>query len=232
MKFLLLSLLPLAVDLAAARPARQAESAALTRRNSPNPPAESPERSESEKPTPNASTSLFSEPDGYDYSTPLDVNIPSDAAAQFLGLGDDEVAELESMFTDDKAVNVATRPGLKLPEDAYDFSTAFLDDGNLNVALFGTDGSVVDDDTKQVDGKKTEKTDVKTYRPDFPIPDAATFDPKVADFFDEKGLPTKVVFSPTDDYKAKIDLPAPATTPTPQTDYSLFLDNSPILQRR
>lgn len=224
MKFLLLSLLPLAVDLAAARPAVQAESAALTRRNSPPPPADLLQRPEQ------PGSALFSQPEGYDYSSPLKIDLTSDAAAQFLGLGDDEVADLESMFTDDKPVNVATRPGLKIPEDAYDVSTAFLNDGSSDIAFFDIDGTLTGDDTTPAGDKATDKTSYKAYRPGFPVPDPASFDPKATDFFDDKGLPTKVVFSPTDDYKAMINFPTPTVSAAPSTDYSLFLNNPPAPQ--
>lgn len=233
MKFLLLSLLPLAVDLAAARPAPQEESAALTRRSSPPPPADELQRSEESDKTFSDDISMFDEPAGLDYVSDLPVKFATDAANRFYNLGDEDLANLESFFTDDKDISVATRPGLKLP-DGYDFSTAFFNDvEGSDVALFGPDGSVLDDATKVVSDKEDKTSDSKAFRPPFSVPDTpATFDPKATDIFDDKGLPTKVVFSPNDNYKVKIDLPAPATTPTPQTDYSQFLvtPSTPILQ--
>lgn len=227
MKFLLLSLLPLAVELASARPALQDETAALTRRSSPPPPPEEllqrPEGTDSDKvaQTP-SSTSEFSNAPGDDYSHELGVKFASDAAGRFLGLGEDDVADLESMFTDDKAIDVAIRPGSKLP-DPYDFSTAFWNEESPDVALFNNDDSLIED-------KGTEKTDPKsfeTYAPPFPLPGAApTFDSKDLDIFDAAGLPSKVTFDPNN-YKLKLDLPAPATSPSPQTDYSLFLTTPP-----
>ena len=222
MKLLLLSLLPLAVNLAAARPALQEGSAALTRRTSPVPqPQERPEDSDSVKSTPDE-TSLwqFSEQPGFDYSQDLAVDFPTDAAGRFLGLDEDEVADLQSIFTDDKKFDVAIRPGASIP-DAYEFSTAFLPEPSSD----DTDGSVIEDDQKPVEDKGAEKsTDFKTYRPDFPLPDSApTFDAIDTDIFDEDGLPTKVVFSPNEDYSQKLDIPAPAVTPDPQRDYGQFI---------
>lgn len=221
MKLFLLSLLPLAVDLAAARPALQEESAALTRRTSPLPePQERPEEVDSTKSTPDEDSSwLFAEPPGFDYSQDIDVKFATDAASRFYGLDEDELADLRSIFTDDKDFGIAIRPGPKIP-DSYEFSNAFLPE----ISSEDTDGSVVEDDPKVVEDKGVEKsTEFKTFRPDFPIPEGTPlFDAKDLDIFDEAGLPTKVVFSADEPYSLKLDLPAPAVTPDPQKDYSQF----------
>lgn len=217
MKLLLLSLLPLAADLAVARPALQEDSTALARRLAPLPePQERPEDAESEKPITDDSTWIFSDPHDLDYSDDLPVNFDTISSGRFLGLDNDEIAELPRISIDGKQdFDVAIRPGLKL-DDKYDFTSAFLG-GDADTPDF------VKQDPKGTNDNKDGKGDYKTIPPPVVL-GTPTFDPGVTDFFDNNGLPV-VAFNANDDYSttANLNLPPPAVSLSPSAVYSPFV---------
>lgn len=252
MKLLLLSLLPLAADLAGARPAPREDSPALTRPRDEYPAQDelsaylAPAADEaSEDLTPDQRPSgQFPYPDsdffpdvpngGFAadqpdelFSQQLTADFGTDAAKSFYGLDDDEIASLQSIFTDDEpGLTAILKPGLR-PDDTNDVPTAFLDDGDSGT-IIGSKKNGKEEPSK-TGGDNLIHTDFKAYPPGFVIPPQPSFDPKFTDFFDANGLP-KVAFSPTDDFSAKlnVDIPSPASPVNSPPDYSPFETPTPL----
>lgn len=220
MKLILLSLLPLAVDLACARPAHQEDVAALTKRTAQAEVADfstdSSSATDSEVPTDSLfslSPGILSDPSSTtseNYPHVLSENFASGSAKTFLGLSDEEAAQLQDIFTGDgQDLKLGFNPDDKL-DSTYDYETAFASDGDS-----GTSGSV-----KAEDSKDEGKPVFSTIPPPIAVNPPA-FDPKSTDLFDENGLPT-VTFKSGDDYSLSISVPLPSATPDPHGDYSQF----------
>ena len=232
MKLLLLSLLPLAAKLAVARPAYQEDAAALMKRQWPEdqePPADPKPDSDEPKPDQPSSSWLFAPGSGYAQS--LNVDFPTESEGRFLGLNDDQVADLKSIFTDDtQDLDVAIVPGLKL-DDSVGFSTAFLsNDGTSDPSAdFGQKEDSLEDLNQDASNKDANKPTYDRYSPEnIPELERPIFDPKFTSGFDPEGLPV-VQFSPDEDYSTTIDIPLPNASAEPNPgDYTDFFTPPPF----
>lgn len=185
MQLILLSLLPLAVELTHARPAHQDS---LVKRTAPIPvPQEQP------------------------FAARLPPDFVKGSASSFYGLSDDEVAQLNDIFTDDSPF-AATISDSKVPTE-QDFQASYLHD-NMFADASATSGD------KTVSKTTDEKT-AYSLTPDPINPKTPVFDPSFTDIFDENGLPTQV--APGGFGSAKLDLGPGATSADPKSDYSIFL---------
>lgn len=241
MKFLLLSLLSLAAGLAYARPAQQGSVEALAKRLSPPPKEQtlphaptsedttseettSEEQNRPDRPSSEGTTSeeqtLWASTSPY--ANQLGDALEKGSGNSFLGLDDEEFAQLADIFTDEEGFTAATRPAPKV-DGLFDFPTASGDSVLLADLLdpgkdgYGFDAEITLDD-KQVEGDKSNvKFGASPIKAGEPV-----FDPSYLESFDENGLPS-VTFKPGDAVSAKISASLSAPSPDPRTDYSLFV---------
>lgn len=198
-----------------------------------SPPAEEqtrPEQSFQDEPTSEVHT-LWDERDPT-YADTLRADLESGSVESFLGLDDEEIAQLQNIFTDDKErFSVATQPPPKVDGGLYDFPTASGDSDLLAdlLAEFGDNDLGTDKyaftpeaplDDKGVEGDKS--TIKYGLSPNPIIAGNPVFDPSNLEIFDANGLPS-VTFKEDDAYAAKIVPSLLAATPNPLADYSQFV---------
>ena len=223
MKFLLLSLLSLAAGLAYARPAQQDSVEALAKRLS-TLPNEAPKEPPKEQTRPDEPTSEEQTP--WDSTSPyagqLGDALAKGSGESFLGLDDEEFAQLTDIFTDEEGFTAATRPAPKV-KGLFDFPTASGDSvllaelSDLGKDGYGFDAEVTLDDNHVEGDKSNVKVGASPIKAAEPI-----FDPSYLESFDENGLPS-VTFKPGEVPSATIGVSLSAPSPDPRTDYSQFV---------